>query len=72
MPETQAWVLVSLVQLAVDGKPVYMRGRAILDAHLYQLEQDYKFLSTATEVIISGTSAGELPRLSTSIAKARD
>ena len=35
-----------------------MRGRAILDAHLHELEADYKFLSSATEVIISGTSAG--------------
>jgi hypothetical protein len=44
--------------LMVKGKPIYMRGRAILDAHMYELEQKFKFLSTATEVIISGTSAG--------------
>jgi hypothetical protein len=44
--------------LMVDGKPIYMRGRALLDAHLHELEQNHKFLSTATEVIISGTSAG--------------
>jgi len=46
---------------AVDaggGKKLYFRGRALLDAHLHQLEQKYKFLSTATEVILSGTSAG--------------
>lgn len=42
----------------VNGTPLYMRGRALLDAHLYELESKYKFLSTATEVIISGTSAG--------------
>ena len=46
--------------LVVGGKPVYMRGRAILDAHLHELEAQYQFLSTATEVIVSGTSAGGL------------
>lgn len=43
---------------AGNGKKLHFRGRALLDAHLYQLEQKYKFLSTATEVIMSGTSAG--------------
>lgn len=38
--------------------PLYMRGRALLDAHLFELERLYGFLSTATEVIVSGTSAG--------------
>jgi hypothetical protein len=28
--------------LLVGDKPVYMRGRAILDAHLYELEKNYK------------------------------
>ena len=44
--------------LVVRGKPVHMRGRALLDAHLHELEMHYNFLSTATEVIVSGTSAG--------------
>lgn len=44
--------------LNVGGTPIYMRGRAVLDAHLYELEKKFKFLSSATEVIISGTSAG--------------
>ena len=35
-----------------------MRGRALLDAHLHDLEADYGFLTTATEVVVSGTSAG--------------
>ena len=37
---------------------LHFRGRALLDAHLHDLELDHQFLSTATEVIISGTSAG--------------
>jgi hypothetical protein len=42
------------------GEPtvLHFRGRALLDAHLHDLELDHQFLSTATEVIISGTSAG--------------
>ena len=46
--------------LIVEGTPVHLRGRAILDAHLFELERLYGFLSTATEVIVSGTSAGAL------------
>ena len=46
------------VPVVVKGKPLYMRGRALLDAHLYELERLYQFTSTATEVIVSGTSAG--------------
>jgi hypothetical protein len=37
---------------------LHMRGRALLDAHLAELEAQHGFLSTATEVIVSGTSAG--------------
>jgi hypothetical protein len=44
--------------LVVSGKPLYFRGRALLDAHLVELERLYRFQSTATEVLISGTSAG--------------
>ena len=43
-----------------NGTSLYMRGRAILDAHLAELEEEEGFLSTATEVIVSGTSAGGL------------
>jgi len=39
---------------------VHMRGRAILDAHLFELERLYGFMSNATEVLVSGTSAGGL------------
>lgn len=46
--------------LVVDGKAIHLRGRALLDAHLYELEREHAFLSTATEVIVSGTSAGGL------------
>lgn len=42
-----------------EGETIlYFRGRALLDAHLHDLELEHQFLSTATEVIISGTSAG--------------
>lgn len=45
--------------LVVDDKTVlHFRGRALLDAHLHDLELDHQFLSTATQVIVSGTSAG--------------
>lgn len=33
-----------------NGSLVHLRGRAILDAHLYELERVHGFLSTATEV----------------------
>ena len=39
---------------------LHFRGRALLDAHLVELERLYKFRSTATEVVVSGTSAGGL------------
>ncbi len=38
----------------------YLRGRALLAAHLAELEAEHGFLSTATEVVVSGTSAGGL------------
>jgi hypothetical protein len=41
-----------------NGTALHMRGRALLDAHLAELEAQHGFLSTATEVIVSGTSAG--------------
>ena len=44
--------------LIVNGTAVHMRGRALLDAHLLELERRFAFLSTATEVVVSGTSAG--------------
>jgi len=37
-----------------------MRGRAIMDANLDELERLYGFKSTASEVMVSGTSAGGL------------
>lgn len=43
-----------------NGTALYMRGRAILDAHLAELESRESFLSTASAVIVSGTSAGGL------------
>jgi len=44
--------------VSYKGRNLYFRGRAILDAHFYELERLYAFQSTATEVIVSGTSAG--------------
>ena len=44
--------------VVVGSTTLHYRGRALLDAHLFELERLYSFLSTATEVIISGTSAG--------------
>ena len=41
-----------------NNSTLWFRGRAILDANLAELEASYGFLSTATEVIVSGTSAG--------------
>lgn len=49
--------------LLVNNTPLFFRGRAILDAHLYELERKYQFLSEATEVIVSGTSAGGMSAL---------
>lgn len=46
--------------VVVNGTQLFMRGRAILDAVLAELEDTAAFLSTATEVIVSGTSAGGL------------
>jgi len=44
--------------LVVGSQTLYLRGRAILDANLAELEAEEGFLSTATEVVFSGTSAG--------------
>jgi hypothetical protein len=44
--------------LVVGAQTIFLRGRAILDANLAELEAEEGFLSTATEVIFSGTSAG--------------
>ena len=44
--------------VVVGSTTLHYRGRALLDAHLFELERLYSFLSTATEVIVSGTSAG--------------
>ena len=46
--------------LIVNGTSLHLRGRAILDAHLSELDSLFQFSSTATEVIVSGTSAGGL------------
>ena len=46
--------------LVVNGTALHLRGRAILDAHLSELDSLFQFSSTATEVIVSGTSAGGL------------
>ena len=43
-----------------NGTQLFMRGRAILDANLAELDATAGFLSAATEVIVSGTSAGGL------------
>ena len=42
----------------VGSQTIFLRGRAIFDANLAELEAAEGFLSTATEVIFSGTSAG--------------
>ena len=44
--------------VVVGNATLHYRGRALLDAHLFELERLHGFLSTASEVIISGTSAG--------------
>jgi O-palmitoleoyl-L-serine hydrolase len=46
--------------LQVNGKNLYFRGRAILDGIIEELESSYGFLSSSTDVIVSGTSAGGL------------
>lgn len=58
--------------LVVGNVTLMLRGRALLDAHLFELERLYNFLSTATEVIVSGTSAGGLSaRLHSSYIKSQ-
>ena len=42
------------------GPQLYFRGRALLDAHLAELEVRYGFASNSSEVLVSGTSAGGL------------
>lgn len=42
----------------VGNVTLHLRGRALLDGHLRELETRYEFLSKATDVIVSGTSAG--------------
>jgi hypothetical protein len=44
----------------VNGKNLYLRGRANLDGIIEELETSYGFLSQSTDVIVSGTSAGGL------------
>ena len=46
--------------LIVNGTSIHLRGRALLDAHLETLDELLNFTSTATEVVVSGTSAGGL------------
>jgi hypothetical protein len=46
--------------LVVNGTKLFLRGRALLDAHLAELDARFNFTATATEVIVSGTSAGGL------------
>jgi hypothetical protein len=46
--------------VVIENVTVYLRGRALLAAHLAELEAEHGFLSTATEVVVSGTSAGGL------------
>jgi hypothetical protein len=58
--------------LVVGNITLKLRGRALLDAHLFELERLYSFLSTATEVVVSGTSAGGLStRLHSSFIKSQ-
>ena len=47
----------------VGNATIHLRGRAILDGVLAELEAGEAFLSTATEVLFSGTSAGGLSAL---------
>ena len=56
----------------VGNVTLHMRGRALLDGHLRELETRYGFLSTAEEVIVSGTSAGGMSAyLHSSLIKAQ-
>lgn len=58
--------------VVVGAQTLYLRGRAILDANLAELEANEGFLSTATEVIFSGTSAGGVSTyLHASVVRAR-
>ena len=49
--------------LYYNDTTLYLRGRANFKAYLHELEVMEKFLSTASEVIVSGTSAGGLATL---------
>lgn len=53
----------ALDALIVNGTRLYMRGASILEALLGALEESYGMLSVATEVVVSGTSAGGLAAL---------
>lgn len=44
--------------IVYNGHKIYLRGKAIFDAILYQLELTYSLLSASTEVLFQGTSAG--------------
>ena len=44
--------------LSVNGSTLHFRGRALLDAQLHEMERLFGLLSSAEEVIVSGTSAG--------------
>jgi hypothetical protein len=46
--------------LVVNGTALHLRGRALLDAHLLELDFSFNFTASATEVIVGGTSAGGL------------
>lgn len=62
------------------SKPVnlWLRGYNNMEALMYQLEQQAQFLSTATEVIVAGTSAGGMttalfaPYIKSRLSKAND
>lgn len=55
-----SWLADVSSPVAVGNETIYLRGRAILDALLAELEVREHMLSTATEVLLSGTSAGGL------------
>jgi hypothetical protein len=46
--------------LVFNGTTLHLRGRALLDAHMATLDSELNFTSSATEVVVSGTSAGGL------------
>jgi hypothetical protein len=46
--------------LNVNGVSIHLRGRALLDAHMETLDELLNFTAVATEVLVSGTSAGGL------------